>query len=485
MGCSIHADRPMDCALYPYTIGNIFEEKGKVYATYHSRTECPLSAEIIKPRPEQLCYHRCLAHLKRHGEARMMPGLRRRALALLQRLLRETRGSIALKFALVVPAVAMLSVAAIDLLAVTSAKTRLQAIADAGALAGAPALALATDGAAAREGSASYVAGQLSQWSDAPTVVETYEVVTQEMGGEEQRGIRVLLQANRMSFFANMLPPGGWNFVGDATATTVGLVPLCVLNTANVRDSLLELADRSQIEAPECLIHSNNTIAARDRSEIRGEAVRAVLSASGNIAPKAGTGAAPIEDPFAGLDLEDSGGPCTRVQPVSRRIRPGRHCSIIMQGGPTTFTLEPGVHWFTSTLGTRGNISLRGEDVVLLFGRNGQLDLRGNGQIDLIGRKRGPYAGMVIATSRDRTTRMTINSTKITRLEGAIYVPNATLEIAGTGDVARQSAWTVVVAASLMLTGTPNVYINANYGDSDVPVPGGVGPGVGGSRLID
>jgi hypothetical protein len=43
----------------------------------------------------------------------------------------------------------------------------------------------------------------------------------------------------------------------------------------------------------------------------------------------------------------------------------------------------------------------------------------------------------------------------------------------------------VVVAASLMLTGTPNVYINANYGDSDVPVPGGVGPGVGGSRLID
>jgi len=52
MGCSIHADRPMDCALYPYTIGNIFEEKGKVYATYHSRTECPLSAEIIQPRQQ-------------------------------------------------------------------------------------------------------------------------------------------------------------------------------------------------------------------------------------------------------------------------------------------------------------------------------------------------------------------------------------------------------------------------------------------------
>jgi hypothetical protein len=403
----------------------------------------------------------------------------------LHRLLRETGGSIALKFALVVPAVAMLSVGAIDLMAVTSAQTRLQAIADAAALAAAPALALATDGAAARERAASFVAAELSQWPDAPTVVGTYEVV--ERGG--QRGIRVLLQANRPSFFANMLPPGGWNFVGDATATTVGLVPLCVLNTANVRDSLLELANRSRIEAPECLVHSNRTITAKDRSEIRGEAVRAVLSASGNIVPRAGTGAARIDDPFAGLDLRDPGGPCTPVQQVGRRIRPGRHCGITMTRGPATITLEPGVHWFTSTLATRDDISLRGEDVVLVFGRNGQLDLGGNGQVDLIGRKSGPYAGMVIATSRDRTTRITINSTKIRRLEGAIYVPKAILEIAGTGDVARQSAWTVVVAASLMLTGTPNVYINANYGDSDVPVPGGVGPNAGaasggGSRLI-
>ena len=329
------------------------------------------------------------------------------------------------------------------------------------------------------------MAAELSQWPDAPTVVGTYEVV--ERGG--QRGIRVLLQANRPSFFANMLPPGGWNFVGDATATTVGLVPLCVLNTANVRDSLLELANRSRIEAPECLVHSNRTITAKDRSEIRGEAVRAVLSASGNIVPRAGTGAARIDDPFAGLDLRDPGGPCTPVQQVGRRIRPGRHCGITMTRGPATITLEPGVHWFTSTLATRDDISLRGEDVVLVFGRNGQLDLGGNGQVDLIGRKSGPYAGMVIATSRDRTTRITINSTKIRRLEGAIYVPKAILEIAGTGDVARQSAWTVVVAASLMLTGTPNVYINANYGDSDVPVPGGVGPNAGaasggGSRLI-
>lgn len=48
--CQVYESRPMDCDLYPYTIANIFEGKGSVYATFHSRTECPLSDELIQPR---------------------------------------------------------------------------------------------------------------------------------------------------------------------------------------------------------------------------------------------------------------------------------------------------------------------------------------------------------------------------------------------------------------------------------------------------
>ena len=97
----------------------------------------------------------------------------------------------------------------------------------------------------------------------------------------------------------------------------------------------------------------------------------------------------------------------------------------------------------------------------------------------------GLGAGLVIAALPELDEKITINSKRVERLEGAIYVPNAILEITGTTDVARQSAWTVIVAASLMLTGSPNVFINADYGASDVPVPGGVGPRPGGSRLIN
>jgi len=40
----------MECDLYPYTMGNVFEGDGEVYATYHSRTDCPLTAQLLGPR---------------------------------------------------------------------------------------------------------------------------------------------------------------------------------------------------------------------------------------------------------------------------------------------------------------------------------------------------------------------------------------------------------------------------------------------------
>ncbi len=412
-----------------------------------------------------------------------LPGL---AKELLHRLLHETRGSIALKFALIAPAVAMLSVGAVDLMAVTSAQTRLQAVADAGALAAAPALALATDGAAARERAASFVAAELSQWPDAPTVVGTYEVV--ERGG--QRGIRVLLKANRPSFFANMLPPGGWNFVGDATATSVGLVPMCVLTIGRGEDYMLELKNRSLLEAPECLVHSNRDIQVDNGSRLLGEAIQAVNSATGKISPMAGTGVKRIEDPFAQLVLRPPSGKCneSNFNENTRRIEPGIHCDISLDEG--TYRLEPGEHWFKdSKLDIKSRATLIGEDVVLLFGRDGSMELRGNARIDLTGRRSGDLAGLVIATSRNHEERLRITSTRVERLEGVIYVPDTILEIEGEADVGRQSAWTVIVAKGIELKNRPNLFINANYGASDVPVPSGVGPNTagassGGSRLI-
>lgn len=130
---------------------------------------------------------------------------------------RATGGSIALKFVFVGPALFLLIVGGIDLLTVSRSHDRLQNIADGAAAAGAQALNPSADVGAARARAAAYVTAEMSRWPNAPAYEARYDIV----GRAEQPGLRVVLRGHRPSFLANMLPPGGWHFVGDASATQI------------------------------------------------------------------------------------------------------------------------------------------------------------------------------------------------------------------------------------------------------------------------
>ena len=124
-------------------------------------------------------------------------------------------GGIAFKFAFLGPAVFLLAVGAFDLLAVSRSQDRLQGIADGAALAGAEALNPAAGAGAARLRAEAFVSAEMQAWRGAPAYVAKYEVVDRS----GQRALHVVLRGHRPSFLANMLPPGGWHFVGDASAT--------------------------------------------------------------------------------------------------------------------------------------------------------------------------------------------------------------------------------------------------------------------------
>ncbi len=134
----------------------------------------------------------------------------------IQRFRRASGGSIALKFAFVGPAVFLLAVGGIDLMVVTRSQDRLQTIADGAAAVGAEALDPATDAAAARMRASAFVAAEMRRWRNAPAYEAKYEIVDRGEG----RALRVVLRGHRPSFLANMLPPGGWHLVGDASATS-------------------------------------------------------------------------------------------------------------------------------------------------------------------------------------------------------------------------------------------------------------------------
>ena len=413
----------------------------------------------------------------------MMSGLRRRVQGLLKRLLRETRGSIALKFALAVPAVAMLSVGAIELLAVMSAKTRLQDIADAAALAAAPALGLAADDAVARGRAEAFVEGQLSQWTDAPTVEAAYEVIEHE----GQRAIQVRLDGHRISFFANMLPPGGWRFEALATAAPVGKTPLCVL-VIGPKTHNIEIRDSSRLMAPRCGIHSNTNIFGGDAARIEGRRIQAVGTAGGGtMTPAPGESAAPIADPFVAMTVRILSCPGGPVKPETfeggtHYFAPGTHCSPIIVKRRTTLVLMPGDHLFHGSLKLEANARLEGEDVFLHINTgSGTPDFTANGaRVNLVGRKSGPYAGMVMASVYSGQPVLTLPGENVERLLGVVYLRTGFLQVNGTGVAAGDSAWTVIVARRVISPGTARIQITADYGSSDVPVPNGVGPNAGG-----
>jgi hypothetical protein len=424
----------------------------------------------------------------------MMSGLRRRVQERVQGLLRETRGSIALNFALAVPAVAMLSVGAIDLLAVMSAKTRLQDIADAAALAAAPTLGLAADDAVALGRAEAFVEAQLSQWPDAPTVEAEYDVIEQD----DQRAIQVKLGGHRISFFANMLPPGGWHFEALATAVSVGKTPLCVLGTGTT-GLMIDVLGSSRIMAPDCGIHSNAQIKVQGTAQIEGRKIQSVLTAiGGGMTPTPGQGAASIADPFSAVSFPSlnscigkTGSIVYEVNGSTSYLDPGIHCLPITVKNLATLVLRPGDHFFRKSVTLQGHGRLDGEDVFLFFDHGSDPLFGGvNARVNLIGRKSGPYAGMVMATIGGNQPNIILPGSNVEQLLGVVYVRNGFLQVSGSGVAAEDSAWTVIVAKQILSTGTARIRINADYDGSDVPVPNGVGPNAGGmgasgTRLVN
>lgn len=407
------------------------------------------------------------------------------------RLAASRDGSIALKFAFIGPAIIMLGAGGIDLMAVHTAKGRLQSIADAAALAGATALSLATDNTPATERAAAFVSGQMAEWDEAPSYEPSYEIINR--GG--QRAIRVVLRGNRPSFFANLLPPGGWNFVADATASSVGIVPLCVLATGQTGAKVINVQDAGRLSAPACMVHSNNDIVVEGGS-VTAAMVQSVKSATGVISPAANTGAAKVQDPFTNLDVGVAGrllcSPSeiargvVLVQAGTHYIPPGRHCGGIIASGTARIVLDPGDHHFVlGPLVIKEDARLEGTDVAVFFDVTSKFEFIDRAMVSLDGRKSGPYAGLVMGASRDNRQDFIISADHVDSLLGVIYVPSARLIVEGDSEVARDSAWTVIVAKELQMKGNPSLVINANYSATDVPVPSGVGNRVGGSRLIN
>jgi Flp pilus assembly protein TadG len=394
----------------------------------------------------------------------------------LVRALRDRRGGTAVIFALAAPALALLACGAIDLAGVNADRGAMQDTADSTALAMAKQLSVSTAaGISAR--AQTYAVAQLGQIAANDAVAVTATI------GANNGSVTVGISGHRNSFFGNMFPPGGWTLNTQATASVMGELPLCVLSTGASGSNNILVQNSSIVTANGCLVQSNQNIAADSGANLTAGLAQAVGTATGPITPSPQTGAPAIADPFASLPISPPPlGLLSCLLDVTydvgvTALPPGTQCgNITVKNGATVTLASGGVYYFTGQLNMQDNSTLIGSNVVLIFDSTASFNFSDSSTIQLSGAQSGNYAGFVIITTRDNTNTFTISSTNAKQLEGAVYIPAATLQVTGTNNsVANQSAWTVVVAQSLKLQGSPNLVINSNYSSSTVPVPGGVG----------
>jgi hypothetical protein len=420
--------------------------------------------------------------------------------------------------------VAMLGVGAVQISILYTDQSRTQDVADATALMIAGQLSQTPVGASSR--AQVYALAQL-------TDIEQRAAVTVTVTQPAQNTVQVDIDTQRASFFGSMLPVGGFKTHASATAKPLNLMPLCVLIFGDAKSNNIHLQDTSVMQAPACLVHSNQDVQVDGGAELEAAITQVSGNARGPITPTAEIGAPEITDPFAAVDISfpsgcsavpagpGPGGPPgpgsastlvidgSQLGGVPYALPPALYCQNIDIKNGATVQLSAGEYYIGGNLIVEDTSTIVGTDVAIQFAKNASFDFMGSSSVSLSGRKTGKYAGFVILTTRDNQANFTIESNHVTNLVGAIYVPNAQLQVYGTSQVAQASAWTVITAMSLVVQAAPPsppvppipgggptqppapggrssplLVINANYGSSDVPVPSGVGNRSQSSTLI-
>lgn len=414
-----------------------------------------------------------------------------------QKIWGDKRGGIAVLFGIVAPVLLLLLCGGTELADVMKARRELQWDVDTAALNGAR--ELGTDQSSATATRAQNMAASLAAQSTPHWTVSTTAQIDATQGT-----VTVSQTATRSSYFGNLLVPGGWHIGVSSTAIANQKLPLCVLalqNNGNVPApppgpagaptpppppgpgpgaTNLALHATSTVTATGCLVQSNSSIGADKGASMQAAAVRSVGAATGSIIQAPITDAPAIADPFASLNISvpstcsDNG---LNLNGGTQSLNPGVHCGNIHLQGDAVLTLNPGEHYFVNGQFNLDQTSqVTGSDVVLIFKGNWKIQCAGGAVISLEGRHSGPYAGFVLVTDRTLGGVLTISTNNARQLYGTIYLPNATLDVTGTGNqVADQSPWTVVVAMGLTTDGSAKLVINSNYAGASVPVPVGVG----------
>lgn len=400
---------------------------------------------------------------------------------------RDTRASIAVKFALTLPIMFAMVGGVIDYGMLVREKDRLQAAVDAAAKAAALEFTLIDT---SKNDISAVARGIVLSMVRANTAVSGQGI--QVLARAQKEPLQVTVDAVQ-SFKGPFGVFGGAEpkIIVRAVARVVGKPNICVLALEPQGDGL-ELLTKARMTAQNCAIYSNSTspsgIKVKNNATMSGTMICSAGGRDGgksSFTPEPITDCPAFDDPLASRAAPPVG-PCTatatRLVSQGMTLQPGVYCGGISIEGASDVKFAPGIYVIKDgPLFVRDNSIVSGDGVgFYLTGSGAKIEFRTDTTISLAAPVGGAMAGILFQEARDQTGSTThlIYSDNARMLLGTIYLPRGELLIDANKPIADQSAYTAIVVRSLRLYSGPNLILNTNYSATEVPVPDGI-KGVG------
>jgi Flp pilus assembly protein TadG len=407
-----------------------------------------------------------------------------RARLIAQRAGADESGAVGLMFAFLIPMILAVTGVSVDYASLSAQRAKLQAVADASALAAAREFRLGNaEIRTLNQAATTYANGTLAGQNLSATITPSVDL--------RNRSITVKLALNAPTLLMQYGGASASRIEVVATARMMGGAPICVIGLDQKAQTTVELDRTATLEATGCSIYSNSKhprgLIAREGASIRAAFI---CSAGGRESPGRGsfsptpqTDCPAIPDPLLSRVLPTSG-VCLRNNARFNGgvvfLEPGTYCGGVRFDNGARAVLAPGVYVFKDgPLVVTGGSRFRGINVALHFvGRNAELNFEADSRISITAPRSGAMAGILISEARNNSKNLvhSIMSNDARTLLGTIYLPSGRFHVGADRPVADESAYTIVVADRFTLSNGPTMVLNTNYDRSDIPVPDGVGP---------
>ncbi len=417
----------------------------------------------------------------------------------LRRLAHDRRGGIAVSFAIALPAILAALGIATDFALMTKVRANLQSAADAAAIAGAREIPLAgTNTHQVTSAAQSFAAYALTGESVATkeTLAGSNFSVNAAVVGKFS-AVKVDISENWTPFFAHVLMAGVTPITVTATASFEGSNNICVLGLED-KDRSVYLDSNARLTGNDCGVFSNSTdskgLEVKDGAALRASIVCSAggtsISKSATVQPHAITDCPKVADPLAGRPAP-SVGSCDHTNFVfaknkSVTLNPGVYCGGLKLDAAANVTLKPGIYIIKDgEFRITGEATVAGEGVgFYLTGKDPkEIKFDQKTHISLAAPTSGPMAGLLLFEDRNlpKQLKHQISSDDARNLVGTIYLPVGGLIIDAKKAVADQSAYTAIIAQTIELNYGPELVLNSDYENTDVPVPAGI---TGSSQIV-